>query len=67
MPKLHTAYRVSDRGFGLIEVVVAMALIAGAYMGVVESYQRVLLRYGQIEAQRIQLNQAQDEHERCSP
>jgi prepilin-type N-terminal cleavage/methylation domain-containing protein len=67
MPKLHTAYRVSDRGFGLIEVVVAMALIAGTYIGVVESYQRVLLHYGQIEAQRTQLNQAQDEHERGTP
>jgi hypothetical protein len=48
-------------------VVVAMALIAGAYMGVVESYQRILLHYGQIEAQRIQLNQAKDQHERGMP
>jgi hypothetical protein len=44
-----------------------MALIAGTYIAVVEAYQRVLLRYGQIEAQRIQLNRAQDEHERDSP
>ncbi len=54
----------SDRGFGLIEVVVAMALIAGAYIGVVEAYQRVRLHYGQIEAQRTELNRAQDQHER---
>lgn len=67
MPKLHPVYRVGDRGFGLIEVVVAMALIAGAYMGVVESYQRILLHYGQIEAQRTQLNQAKDQHERGMP
>jgi prepilin-type N-terminal cleavage/methylation domain-containing protein len=65
--KSHTAYLVSDGGFGLIEVVVAMALIAGAYMGVVESYQRLRLQYGQIEAQRTQLNQAQDQHERGLP
>jgi hypothetical protein len=58
---------VSDGGFGMMEVLIAMALIAGAYMGVVESYQRVRLQYGQIEAQRIQLNQAQDEHERGMP
>jgi prepilin-type N-terminal cleavage/methylation domain-containing protein len=67
MPKSHAAYLAGDRGFGLIEVVVAMALIAGAYIAVVEAYQRVLLHYGQIEAQRIQLNRAQDEHERGAP
>jgi hypothetical protein len=44
-----------------------MALIAGTYIAVVEAYQRVLMHYGQIEAQRIQLNQAQDQHERSSP
>jgi prepilin-type N-terminal cleavage/methylation domain-containing protein len=60
-------YLAGDRGFGLIEVVVAMALIVGTYITVVEAYQRVLLRYGQIEAQRTQLNRAQDEHERGSP
>ena len=64
--KFRTAYLAGDRGFGLIEVVVAMALIAGTYIAVVEAYQRVLLRYGQIEAKRIQLNRAQDEHERGS-
>ena len=60
-------YLAGDRGFGLIEVVVAMALIAGTYITVVEAYQRVLLRYGQIDAQRTQLNRAQDEQERGSP
>ena len=49
------------------EVVVAMALIAGAYIGVVETYQRVLLRFGQIEVQRAELNRAQYQHERGSP
>jgi hypothetical protein len=29
-----------------------MVLITGTYISVVEAYQRVLLRYGQIEAQR---------------
>ena len=67
MPKSHSAYLASHRGFGLIEVVVAMALIAGAYIAVIEAYQRVLLHYGHIEAQRTQLNRAQDEHERSSP
>ncbi len=62
-----TAYLTGDSGFGLIEVVVAMALIAGTYIAVVEAYQRVLLHYGQIEIQRTQLNRAQDEHERGSP
>ena len=67
IPKSHTARLPDDRGFGLIEVVVAMALIAGAYIGVVEAYQRMLLRYGQIEVQRTQLNRTQDQHERGSP
>jgi hypothetical protein len=51
----------------MMEVVIVMALIAGAYMGVVDCYQRVRLQYGQIEAQRTQLNQTQDEHERGWP
>ena len=67
MPKSHATYLARDRGFGLIEVVVAMALIAGTYIAVVEAYQRVLLRYGQIGAQRSQLNRVQDEHERGLP
>ncbi len=67
MPKFHTACLIDDRGFGLIEVVVAMALIAGTYISAVEAYQRVLLRYGQIEVQRIELNRAQDQYERGSP
>jgi len=67
LPKSHATYLARDRGFGLIEVVVAMALIAGTYITVVEAYQRVLLRYGQIEAQRSQLNRVQDEHERGLP
>jgi prepilin-type N-terminal cleavage/methylation domain-containing protein len=67
MRKSQLANLAGDGGFGLIEVVVAMALIAGTFIGVVEAYHRVLLHYGQIEAQRIQLNQAQDQHERGSP
>ena len=67
MRQPHAAYLQSDRGFGLIEVVVAMALIAGAYIGVVEAYQRVLMQYRQIEVQRTELHRAQDQHERGSP
>jgi len=67
MLKSHAACIAGDRGFGLIEVLVAMALIAGTYIAVVEAYQRMLLHYGQIEAQRTQLNRAHDRHERGSP
>jgi prepilin-type N-terminal cleavage/methylation domain-containing protein len=67
IPNPHTARLAGDRGFGLIEVVVAMALIACTYISVVEAYQRVLLRYGQIEVKRTELNRAQDQHERGSP
>ena len=67
LPKSRLACLAGDRGFGLIEVVLAMALIAGAYIAVVEAYQRVLLHYEKIEAQRTQLNRAQDEHERGAP
>jgi prepilin-type N-terminal cleavage/methylation domain-containing protein len=67
IPKPHITHLAGERGFGLIEVLVAMLLIAGTYISVVEAYQRVLLRYGQIEAQRADLNRAQDQHERGSP
>jgi len=67
MQKSRAGYLASDKGFGLIEVVVAMALIAGAYIGVVEAYQRVLMQYRQIEVQRTQLHRAQDQNERGSP
>ncbi len=67
MLKSRAAYLAGDRGFGLIEIVVAMALIAGAYIGVVEAYQRVLMQYRQIEVQRTQLHRAQDQNERGSP
>jgi prepilin-type N-terminal cleavage/methylation domain-containing protein len=67
MRKSRVTCLAGDRGFGLIEVVVAMALIAGAYIGVVEAYQRVLMQYRQVEAQRTQLHRAQDQHERGSP
>ena len=66
-PESRSERLIGDGGFGLIEVVVAMVLIAGAYIGVVDAYQRVRLHYGQIEAQRAQLNQAQDQHERGLP
>ena len=67
MRKSRAAHLSGERGFGLIEVVVAMALIAGAYIGVVEAYQRVLMQYVQIEAQRTELHRDQDRHERFSP
>ena len=67
IPRSHTARLPGDRGFGLIEVVVAMVLIAGTYISVTEAYQRVLLRYWQIEVKRVDLNRAQDEYERGSP
>jgi prepilin-type N-terminal cleavage/methylation domain-containing protein len=67
IPKSHIARLPGDRGFGLIEVVVAMALISGAYIGVAEAYQRLLLRYGQVEVQRTELNRTQDQHERGLP
>jgi len=67
IPKSLTAHLSGDRGFGVIEVVVAMVLIAGTYITVMEAYQRVLLRYGQNEVKRADLSRAQDEHERGSP
>jgi prepilin-type N-terminal cleavage/methylation domain-containing protein len=67
MQKSRAAYLAGDRGFGLIEVVVAMALIAGAYIGVAEAYQRVLMQYRQVEAQRTELHRVQDQHERGLP
>lgn len=53
----------SDYGFSLIEVVLAMSLIAGPYLGVLESYQRLFMRYGQLQAQTTQLHQQQNQYE----
>jgi prepilin-type N-terminal cleavage/methylation domain-containing protein len=67
IPESQTVRLAGDRGFGLIEVVVAMVLIAGTYISVVEAYQRVLLHYGQIEVRRTELSRTQDKHERGAP
>lgn len=66
MRKFRPTSLTCDRGYGLIEVVAAMALVAGAYFGVVEAYLHLRLHYGQIEAERVRLNNAQDQHERGS-
>ena len=53
----------NHHGFGLIEVVVAMSLIAGAYLGVLECYERLFLRYGQLQVQAAELQQQQNQSE----
>lgn len=59
--------RVNDRGFGLIEALVAMSLIAGAYIGVLECYHRLYLKYGQLQTQTILLHQEKSRYEGGAP
>lgn len=57
----------NDRGFGLIEAMVAMTLIAGAYIGVLECHHRLYLKYGQLQTQTILLHQEKSRYEGRAP
>ena len=50
-------------GFILLEVLVAMSLIASSWMGLSNIYQGMILRLGQIEEKRVELRKEMDRHE----
>jgi len=58
-------YAVKDlaKGFVLLEVLVAMSLILGAWMALVGTYQNLALRTTQIESKRAQLRSGFDAYE----
>jgi type II secretory pathway pseudopilin PulG len=50
-------------GFILLEVLVAMGLVASSWMALGNSYQHLILRLGQIQEQRAQIKKEVDRHE----
>jgi Tfp pilus assembly protein PilV len=50
-------------GFILLEVLVAMSLVTSSWMALGNTYQKMALRSGQLQEQRMQMKQAMDQHE----
>jgi Tfp pilus assembly protein PilV len=50
-------------GFILIEVLVAMSLIAGSWMTLGTAYQQMVLRLGRSQEQRVQMKKEADQYE----
>jgi hypothetical protein len=50
-------------GFILLEVLVAMGLVASSWMTLGNSYQHLILRLGQLQEQRAQIKKEVDQHE----
>jgi len=52
-----------DRGFVLLEVMVAMSLVAGTLLASVNIYQSIWMRYQQLHTQKIELLKQRDRFE----
>ena len=50
-------------GFILLEVLVAMSLVASSWMGLSAIYQGMILRLGQLQEKRVELRREMDRHE----
>ena len=50
-------------GFILLEVLIAMSLVAGSWMGLSNIYQGMILRLGQLQEKRAELRKEMDRHE----
>jgi Tfp pilus assembly protein PilV len=50
-------------GFILLEVLVAMSLVASSWMGLSNTYQGMILRLGQLQEKRAGLRKEMDRHE----
>lgn len=50
-------------GFVLLEVLVAMSLIATSWISLGNTYQKLVLVMGQLGARRVQIHQELDQHE----
>jgi len=53
----------STNGFILLEVLVAMSLVASSWVGLSNTYQGMILRLGQIQEKRTELRKEMDRHE----
>lgn len=50
-------------GFILLEVLVAMSLVASSWMGLSNTYRGMILRLGQLQGKRVELRKEMDRHE----
>jgi Tfp pilus assembly protein PilV len=50
-------------GFILLEVLVAMSLVATSWMALGNSFQHMILRLGQLQEKRVQMKKELDQHE----
>jgi type II secretory pathway component PulJ len=54
---------IKANGFILLEVLVAMGLVASSWMGLSNTYQGMILRLGQIQEKKVELGKEMDQHE----
>jgi Tfp pilus assembly protein PilV len=57
------ALTCKKNGFILLEVLVAMSLVAISWIGLGNTYQLLVLRLGQEQYKRLQIHQELDQHE----
>jgi hypothetical protein len=53
----------ASNGFILLEVLVAMSLVASSWMNLSNTYQGMILRLGQLQEKRVELRKEMDKHE----
>lgn len=53
----------SAKGFVLLEVLVAMSIVAGSWVALEGSYHRLVLRMAQIQAKKAVINRERDQYE----
>jgi hypothetical protein len=61
--KLPLKSNTKPNGFILLEVLVAMSLVASSWVGLTNIYQGMILRLGQLEEKRVGLRKEMDRHE----
>jgi type II secretory pathway component PulJ len=54
---------VHANGFILLEILVAMSLVASSWIALGATYQQLALRLAIVQEQRVQMKKALDEHE----
>jgi Tfp pilus assembly protein PilV len=54
---------VRANGFILLEVLLAMSLVATSWMALGNSFQHMILRLGQLQEKRVQMKKELDQHE----
>jgi type II secretory pathway pseudopilin PulG len=61
-PSFHVLNQAAN-GFILLEVLVAMGLVTGSWMGLSNTYQGMILRLDQLQKKRVELRKEIDQHE----